>query len=67
MSRLSILKLSFILEFGSATGTTAPTSKFQAPQTISYILLPTSVLVIRTLSALGCSYISSTLPTTMFS
>ena len=67
MSRLSILKLSFISEFGNATGTTAPTSKFQAPQTISYILLPTSVLVIRTLSALGCSYTSSTLPTTMFS
>ena len=66
ISRLSILNPSLISLLGNATGTTAPTSKFQAPQTISYVFEPTSTLVTRTLSAFGCSYISNTLPTVIF-
>ena len=66
MSLLSISKPSLITDFGKATGTTAPISKFHAPQTISYVLLPTLVFVTRTLSAFGCVYISSTFPTTIF-
>ena len=54
ISRLSILKPSFISLLGKATGTTASISKFQAPQTISYTLEPTSTFVTRTLSAFGC-------------
>ena len=35
ISLFSIKKLSTICDFGNATGTIAPTSKFHAPQTIS--------------------------------
>ena len=62
---ISIPSLVYIFEPTVATGTICPFSIFGAPQTISKTsLLPISIEVTFSLSALGCLPHSSTLPAT---